>query len=787
MPDEEMVSRISVRGFVEFLLRSGDIDQRSGGLPDRDAMQMGSRLHRRIQKSMGSDYEAEVPLSADFPCDDFIIRVEGRADGIIRPADGQPADVVVDEIKGILRPVESLEEPVPVHLAQAKCYACFLAGQEGHARVGVQMTYANLETEEIRRFHFLYTKEELDEWFLALLESWKKWARFEREWKKTRLSSIHQTAFPFPWREGQKNLARDVYRTIARGKILFIEAPTGVGKTISTVFPSVKAVGEGLGEKIFYLTARTVARTVAAEAFAQLRKTGLRWKSIVLTAKEKICPLEKTVCNPDSCPYAKGHYDRINDALYELITGQDVFDRESVLEAADRYMLCPYELSLDLAVWMDSIIGDYNYLFHPRSRLRRFFGEGVRGDYLFLIDEAHNLVDRGRDMYSASLYKEDFLTLRRAVRGKSSALAKSLGTCSRRLAGMKKDSEGVKVLTGIGTLPVSLLNLCGEMEEFMEHAEDPELTEQVRDLYFQVTAFLSICDVLDENYVIYQETEGDGRFKVKLFCVNPAAGLQQCMDKGRSSILFSATLLPIDYYQKLLSTRTDLYAVYARSCFDPANFKVLIGGDTSTRYTRRNEAEYIRIARYILQAVSARKGNYMVFFPSYRMLEEVWQQCAVLLPGDVELVCQDSHMDEERRELFLEQFREDREKSLVAFCVMGSVFGEGIDLKNDRLIGVIVTGPGIPMVCTEQNLLREYYERQGMDGFRFAYQCPGMNRVLQAAGRVIRTEQDKGMVLLLDERFLEDRYRRMFPREWNPGPPCTLETARERLREFWDG
>ncbi len=390
--------RISVRSLVEFILRGGDIDNRIAGA-DKDAMQMGGKIHRKIQRQMGAGYRAEVPLKLEVACKGCVLSVEGRADGVINCPEG----IVIDEIKGVFRDLECLSEPVSVHLAQAKCYAFIYANEHGLKEIGVQMTYCNMDTEEIRRFQSVYSYEALREWFFGILGQYEKWARYQIEWKDKRNASIRQIVFPFEYREGQKRLAESVYRTILRRKKLFIQAPTGVGKTISTVFPAVKAVGEGLGGKIFYLTAKTITRTVAWQAFETLREQCLRMKVIVLTAKEKICFCEETDCNPDACPYAKGHYDRVNDAVYELITSSDEMNREILTEQARKWQVCPHEMSLDVSLWVDAVICDYNYVFDPNAHLRRFFGEGIKGEYLFLIDEAHNLVERARKMYSAGM------------------------------------------------------------------------------------------------------------------------------------------------------------------------------------------------------------------------------------------------------------------------------------------------------------------------------------------------------------------------------------------------
>ena len=409
--EEEKTIRVSVRNLVEFIMRGGDIDNRTSGSMEKEAMLMGGRLHRKIQRSMGSDYHAEVPLKTVVPCDGFRLQVEGRADGIIIHEEDGKKEVSIDEIKGVLRDLEHITEPVKVHLAQAKCYAHIYACQNRMQQIKVQMTYCHLDTEEIKRFVMEYTAEELEEWFNELIRQYEKWAKFQIEWEITRNASIKKTEFPFVYRPGQRDVAAAVYRTILRRKKLFIQAPTGVGKTISTVFPAVKAVGEGLGDKIFYLTAKTITRTVAEQAFRSMKDQGLCMKVVTLTAKEKICFCEETVCNPEACPYAKGHFDRVNDAVYDMLANGDDIDRGAIERQAEKFKVCPFELSLDISTWVDAVICDYNYVFDPNAHLKRFFSEGSSGNYIFLIDEAHNLVERGREMYSATLYKEDFMDL----------------------------------------------------------------------------------------------------------------------------------------------------------------------------------------------------------------------------------------------------------------------------------------------------------------------------------------------------------------------------------------
>lgn len=773
--------KISVRNLVEFLLRSGDIDQRHGKRTEKNAMQMGSRLHRKIQKQMGEGYQAEVPLKTVWETEEYRICVEGRADGIFEE-DGK---CIIDEIKGVYRRLREIDQPVAVHQAQAKCYAYIYAKEQKKEQITVQMTYCDLETEETRRFRETFTSAQLKAWFENLIKQYEPWAEFLVSWKTQRKVSIQKLVFPFPYREGQKELAASVYRTMARRKKLFIQAPTGVGKTISTVFPAVKAVGEGLGETVFYLTAKTVTRTVAEEAFQILRAQGMRFKTVTLTAKEKLCVCEKAECDPENCERARGHYDRVNDAVYSLLTERDNFPREEILRQAEKWNVCPFEFSLDLAVWTDGVICDYNYVFDPRASLKRFFGEGQKGSYLFLIDEAHNLVERGREMYSASLCKEDFLEVKRLAGAYDKILEKKLEKCNKTMLAMKRECDGYEILDNPGDLPLAVLSLQEKIEVFLEDTKEESIRERILELYFQTQTFLEVCDRLDENYVVYTEIGEDGKFRIKLYCVNPAKNLSCYLEKGNSTVFFSATLLPIQYYKSLLSTVQDDYAVYAESPFDCENRLLVIGKDTTSRYTQRGEQQYRKIAQYIQTIVKRKRGNYLVFLPSYQMMENVICLFEETAGDELEWICQSSQMSEEKRTAFLQLFEGEREKSLVGFCVIGGIFGEGIDLKEERLIGAIIVGTGLPKVCREREILKQYYEERGKDGFFFAYLCPGMNRVQQAAGRVIRTTEDTGVIALLDERFCKSSYQNLFPREWKNYQICTLGTVGERVEKFW--
>ena len=779
---EKPIVRISVRNLVEFILRNGDLVSGSG-TSDKEAMLKGSRLHRKIQKQMGSHYQPEVSLKKDTEYDDLILRVEGRADGIFL----QDEQFCIDEIKGVYKKLELMEEPVLVHRAQALCYAWIYLDAHDLEKIDIQMTYAHLDTEVIKRFRETLTRAELKQWYEELTDSYHKWLAYQIEWRKKRNESMENLEFPFAYRKGQREMVSGIYHAISKKEQIFIQAPTGVGKTMSAVFPAVRAIGQGMAETVFYLTARTITRTVAQDAFEILRDRGLLFKVITITAKEKLCFCDKLECDPEKCPYAKGHYDRINDAVYELWTTEQSFDRETLLRHAQKWQVCPFEMSLDLAIWMDGVICDYNYVFDPNVCLKRFFGENVSGNYLFLIDEAHNLVDRGREMYSASICLNDVIETRKFVKPYSQKLWKKLGKVKKQMEELRQNCGEWKVQENAGVLPISLLSVQGELDQFLEESPAQEVVDGILDFYFEVRDFLNISELVDDNYVVYTAFDENGRFYMKLFCVNPAENLQKCLDKGNSTVFFSATLLPLQYYRKMLSTRSENFGMYVESPFEQKKRCLMICRDVSSKYTRRGYEEYRKIAEYIARMSWQKKGNYMVFFPSYRLMEDVYQVYQDEFSVSwVRCISQHASMTELEREEFLEEFTKETEETLVGFCVMGGIFSEGIDLIGDRLIGAAVVGTGLPQVNCEREILKGYYDEKGEQGFDYAYRYPGMNKVLQAAGRVIRTKEDTGAILLMDERFLNRDYRNLFPREWNDACTCTLGNVEKHLQAFWD-
>ena len=776
------VLKLSVRNFVEFLCQSGDIDNRFGGISDKAAMEAGSKAHRKIQKSMGPEYQSEVPLKLCLPGNNYEVVIEGRADGIFV----QENILYIDEIKGTYKDIRYISKPVYVHKAQAMCYGYFYCVREKINNIGIRNTYVNLETEELKYFEEIFSFKELENWFSELHCELRKWGDFLYFHRQKRNESIKSLEFPFKYRDGQRNLAVSVYKAVSQEKNLFIQAPTGVGKTISTIFPSVKTMGEEITEKIFYLTAKTITRTAAEEAYSVLRKNGLIFKSATITAKEKLCFInegEGCECNPLICPYAKGHFDRVNEAVFDIVTNEDVITRQKIEDYAGKHNVCPFEFGLDVTYWVDGIICDYNYVFDPHVYLKRYFSEGNKKEYVFLVDEAHNLVDRAREMYSASVIKEEFLTIKRLVLDRSKKLSASLERCNKNLLEFKREChEDYKVVDSEDFFALNMLRLSEELSFFMEKNRDVPYMKELMEFFFKIKHYNDIHEELDSNYLVYTEHTKEG-FMLKLFCINPSKNLEKRINFGKNAVFFSATLLPVSYYKELLSGNPKDYAIYAHSVFNTANRLLLIGGDVTSRYTRRNEREFEKVHQYILRIAKSKRGNYLVFFPSYKYLYEV----AKLSEGDegIKYLVQNAGMSEEDKEIFLKEFDDNREDTLVGMCVMGGVFSEGIDLKRDSLIGAVIVGTGIPSIDTRQQLLKQYFDEHNQRGYEYAFTYPGMNKVLQAAGRVIRTEEDRGVIALLDDRFLNLTYKSLFPREWDNYKVVNIESVQEEILDFW--
>ena len=776
---------LPIRHLAEFLLRTGSIDARFSGL-DRGGQ--GARIHRRLQKQGGKGYKAEVPLSMEMEQGDFCYRLSGRADGVLTQKDGT---LLVDEIKTVTTPLAALSAgDNPAFWAQGCCYAHILCCGQSLPGCTVRLTYCQVDTEEIVRFEEYFTAEALADRVRALLAQYERWARLEAEWQQKRNATLQALRFPFGgYRAGQRSMAVAAYRTFQQGGRLFCSAPTGIGKTISTLFPAMKAMGEGHGQRIFYLTAKTITRKAAEEALALLQgQDALCFNSVTLTAKDKICFLPQRACLPELCPYAEGYFTRVNDAVYQLLgPGGTAFTRPAIQAAARQHRLCPYELSLDLAIWCDLVIGDYNYLFDPVVHLQRFFESS--GDYLFLVDEAHNLVERSREMYSARLCKSNFYDCKKALPKSHKRLHRALAGLNTAFVALRRqcEAENADTVEAPGLPPgleKPLESFVAATEIFLEENRGSPWEDALLALYFEVLFYQKIAQDYNQTYTtLLHRRQSD--VSVKLLCLDPAAQLDKSMAKGRAAVLFSATLQPLPYFRETLGGGTNAALLSLQSPFSTGNLGLFVASGISTKYADR-PASLAPIARLLHGMVRGRPGNYIAYFPSYTYMRQVLQVFKAAYPG-VPVLVQSTGMAEEEREAFLARFAQSKGQALLGFCVLGGIFAEGVDLPGEQLIGTAIVGVGLPQMGPQPDALRRYYDEKNGDGFAYAYQFPGMNKVLLAAGRVIRGEKDRGVVLLIDSRFATHRYRQMFPRHWQGWQPMCPETQARQLGQFWHG
>ena len=782
--------KLSVRELVEFLLRTGSIDSRFAGF---DRANEGARIHRKLQKAAGEGYQAEVFLSETREVDGIPFTIEGRADGIFQSEDGV---TVIDEIKTTAIPTDEIQEDGnPCHWAQGMVYGAIYAKQQGLPRLDVRLTYYQIDTDEIVRFPRHFTQEELDAFFEGLLRQVAPWARRQLDWDARRAASLNALRFPFEtYRPGQRALAGEIYRACKAGgkggARLFCQAPTGIGKTMSALFPALKAMGEGHGEKLFYLTARNTTQAAAEDALARLRASApeLALRSVTLTAKEKACLCKDAdghpSCLPEVCPYAKGYFDRVKDALASLLDGTPQFNRAALEETARQFTVCPFELGLDLSAWCDVVIGDYNYLFDPVVRLHRFFDSA--GDWLFLIDEAHNLPDRARAMYSAQFSKSSLTEAKRALGKGKSPLKAALTRADKGFLETRKQTAEQGGTAFLQELPAELLKplhaLQAPLQDWLEQNPDTEAHAQLLDLYFAVQDITRAAERYDEHFVTQLSAYGSD-LTLQLLCLDPSAFVDASLACGRAAALFSATLTPPGYYRSVLGC-PDARAVALESPFPQEHLGLYCLPGISTRYKDR-EASIPAVSDALAALAGGKVGNYLAFFPSYAYLRAVWEDFSARYPAIPTLV-QESGLDDGARAAFLARFAPDPAQTLLGFGVMGGIFGEGVDLVGDRLIGCAIVGVGLPQVNPRQEILRRYYDEHSGSGFDYAYRYPGMNKVLQAAGRVIRTAEDKGVVLLLDDRFARSEYTRLFPRHWRHLKYLNgTEQLKEELATFW--
>ena len=752
-----MKIKTSVRNLIEFVMRSGDIDNR---FRDNTRMVEGIKAHQKIQAKYDKNYKKEYKLKNTTTYKNVDFEIEGRADGL-GVKDGI---YLIDEIKSTSRNLDELTGDNKLHWAQAICYAYFFAADNNEDNMLISLTYVSIDDYKSKIYEKTFNFNELKDFYYKLLDEYLIFSKILATNIEKRNESIKDLEFPYKtYRKGQRKMAVAVYTAILDEKNLFVDAPTGIGKTISTIFPSIKSMPENLTDKIFYLTSKNTIAKEALKSLHILKDKGLFIKALQITSKEKICLNDEVSCNPIDCPFAKGHFDRVNDALKDILSNENIIDYDIIIEYAKKYMVCPLEFELDISTYSDFVICDYNYVFDPNVFLKRFFDE-VIDSYVFLIDEAHNLLERTRDMYSYSFRDSDFTSLNGNLdEKKDKKLKNSLAKITEdfyKLETIAKKNPYYFTDEYIDILDKDLISLSKIMEKFLVEKTEHPSYDLVLDLYFEINKYLKISDYFTDgfyNVISYDKESMERTFEIK--CVDPREVLKNKYSLSRSSIFFSATLSPMSYFIKALAGEESL-KLRLDMPFNP-NHLLIIKKSLSTRYKDRNR-NLVLIAESINDFVTSKDGNYFIFFPSFSYMEDIAEYYKDTFDG--EIIIQERIMTESDRDAFLSEFTNESNK--VGFIVLGGIFSEGIDLIGDRLIGSMIISVGMPGVSKERDLIKYHFDKEGFSGFDYSYTYPGLNKVFQAAGRVIRGEDDRGIIYLLDDRYYWQKYMNLFPKHW---------------------
>ncbi|MBE0701402.1 MAG: PD-(D/E)XK nuclease family protein, partial [Acholeplasmataceae bacterium] len=709
-----------------------------------------------------SDDASEVSISFEWRHGEKSILLSGRMDGLLR----RDGEMMIEEIKSTRYPVfDDVFSYKNEHLAQLKFYGYMYLKSKLLDEIRGRIAYIQTSDYQVRYFEFVFNLDELEKFFDHSMIVYAEWLKILDEHINLKMASLGDIDFPFTsYRRGQREMMRAVYQTMLDDDILYVIAPTGIGKTMASLFSSLKALRDE-NQKIFYLTAKTIGKKIALESMAILHEKGLETKTLEITSKDAICFLDKRECNPEKCPFTVGFFDRLKDATVDIFTHEKLMTRPVIEAYARKHQICPFEFSLNVSFYVDVLVCDYNYVFDPRTHLIRYFDE-TNYKPLLLVDEAHNLISRSRDMYSSTLRISDFINLRRL----SSKIKPSLRHTLKKVLDLfslfdaKLGDENFITYEKVDQdFLDALQTLMRKIENTLKENPNYAKKTDVLESYFLILSFIKIHEFYNELYVT-NITRHDGDIEVSLRCLDASPFLLDTIkNKAFGSIMMSATLYPIEYYQELL-TQGAGETLKIQSPFNPDHLKLVIMHRISTRYQDRTNSIQAVIDA-IVTVINSKKGNYIVFFPSYQYLNQVLNQLPIHIEAD--LIIQEKEMSTALREITVQRFKADSKRSQLALFVMGGLFSEGIDYIGDMLNGVIVVGVGLPMLNEENNQLKAYYQEKFKKGFDYAYKYPGMNKVIQAIGRIIRTDTDYGIGLLIDDRFDSVSYRKLYPPEWH--------------------
>ena len=770
------ICKLSVRELVEFVYQSGHLMYTSFSI---ERAQLGGRIHRMLQQNDNPTYQSEIYLVHEYELDDITFIIDGRADGIFSIQD----QVYIEEIKTTSIPYQEIHDENFVHFAQAYCYGFMYATKHHLDEIIIRLTYYQIETKQIRQFDQYKTLQELTDFYHDTLQEYVKWAKLKQQIQKQSVQSLQQLQFPFPsYRNGQRQFAVAVYKTIVHKETLFVQAPTGTGKTISTLFPALKAIGEQKTDKTFYLCSKNTTAKAACDTLTLLYTQQLTFKSIHLIAKDKICLQDDKNCDPNICPYANNYYHRNKEALYSLLNTTHFIQKDILQSFAIKHQVCPFELSLDASLYMDVIIADYNYVFDPKVYLKRFFQQ-QETNHTLLIDEAHNLVDRARTMYSTSLSQASFQNIINLLPNNQHSIYEVVSSI---ISYMKKLQETYPIShTALDDIDDQLLHLLDTfLTQYQTLSQNPlpkHIEEPLQNLYFEVIHFLRIYEIFDENFIFW--IEHGNNMQLQIICLDPKHSINAILSKVNAAIFFSATLSPISYYKDLLGAKQDCPHLILPYCYDTSRMAIIMNTKLSTRYQHR-DLSLGELIQYIYAAISAKQGNYMIFCSSYTYMQQLKDTFVTHYPS-IRVHMQKANMTEYEKQEFLLLF-EYRQETQVFFCVLGGSFSEGIDMKGNLVIGAIIIGVGLPMVTSLQEFMKDHFQNKNEMGHAYAYKIPGMNKVIQAAGRVIRSSSDYGMILFIDDRYTQSAYFSLLPKHLQN--VCYISNPQQvflTLKEFW--
>lgn len=749
--------KISVTDLAKFLYNSGDLTNEF--FSNKRTLE-GQIAHSFLQEQYNSTSQKEVRISKSAVIGSDNLTVSGIMDGLIRD-NGQ---IIIEEIKSTKLQLDEIT--IDYHReysAQLKFYGYMFMANNDLRTVKLRLTYITIEDRETKSIYIEDDFDSLEDFFMDSIEKYLSWLVNLKDARNDKIKSIKEMVFPFDdMRAGQRDLMAATYHTMSHDEILYAIAPTGIGKTMATLFSSLKTLRQE-NDKLFYCTAKGMQKDIAIKSIRILENQGLKLKSIVLTAKSKMCINDTQRCNPKYCKYAAGYFGRLTEAIKEIFLSTNVYDKETITNIAKKHEICPFEFSLDLSYFCDLIVADYNYVFDPRAHLIRYFeDESYRPKVL--IDEAHNLIDRSREMYSSFVSTDTLKKLRGLLRNKEPKTTLSLGKAIKKIESYE-DLINDKMIFYSKTFDEDLINLLEKVIRKCDQvfSENKEFTgrEDAIEKYFEIYDFLDKSRLYGPNHVFVVSKEREG-FRADIKCLDASDFLLKTIEESIHGIVFfSATMFPLRYHMDLLTKNNGKYIVL-NSPFPKKNLDLIVRSDVSTKYKRRLDS-IDPIVGCIENLVKSKVGNYIVFFPSYAYMNMVKDY---LVDLNIELITQEQKMSDEKRRQILEKFN-DNTKTKLGLFVLGGVFSEGIDLDGDKLSGVVVVGVGIPQVNVYNNILKEHFESVYSDGFNYAYTYPGFNKIVQAAGRVIRTANDRGIVILIDERFKYKHYQALMPNSWS--------------------